>query len=131
MIWVGTYDGITRFRQGRWIEDRDLSAQVRGTVSVIMRDRAGALWFGGTRGVFRLYDGRLTHYARGSGLPGGNITVIHEDRKERDGLAVRVVVPRRGSRLCTAREGEGFVSSVCLALRGRAGCCGSARSTGG
>jgi ligand-binding sensor domain-containing protein len=79
-IWVGTWDGIVRFKDGQLHEEKSLSEQIKGRVYAIRRDRAGTLWFGGEQGVFLFRGGKLTHYAAKDGLAGDNVKVIHQDR---------------------------------------------------
>jgi signal transduction histidine kinase/ligand-binding sensor domain-containing protein len=81
-IWIGTWDGVTRFRDGRLLEESVLSEQIKGRVHAILRDRDGNLWFGmeSGGGLYRLRDGAVTHYTTGDGLAGDAVNVIHQDR---------------------------------------------------
>src|SRR5262249_54723221 len=48
-FWIGTFRyGLARFDGKQLRQHADLSAQIKGNVDVIHRDRAGNLWFGGT-----------------------------------------------------------------------------------
>lgn len=78
-LWVGTEDGIARFRGGRLSEEGELSAQIKSRVQAIRRDRAGDLWFGSVQGLYRLRDGRLTRYTTADGLAGDEVRSLHED----------------------------------------------------
>jgi signal transduction histidine kinase/ligand-binding sensor domain-containing protein len=79
-LWVGTWDGIVRFKDGRLHEEKSLSAQIKGRVYAIRRDRAGDLWLGGDSGLSRLSNGELTHYTTRDGLSSDNVKVVLEDR---------------------------------------------------
>jgi signal transduction histidine kinase/streptogramin lyase len=79
-IWVGTGNGIERFKDGRLSREQSLSTQIRDPVNVIYRDRAGNLWFGGDSGLYRLKGGKLTHYTKPDGLGGDSVTTMLEDR---------------------------------------------------
>jgi ligand-binding sensor domain-containing protein len=79
-LWVGTQDGIARFKDGRLRQDQILWAQFKSPVYAIHRDRAGDLWFGSGQGLYRLRDGKLTLYTTKNGLAGNHVKVIYEDR---------------------------------------------------
>lgn len=82
---VGTYQhGITRFRNDQWRLDPELSAQIKGRVDVIFRDRRGDLWFGGQNGLDRRdVAGQWTHYGLDSGLPTKHVKTMLEDSSGR------------------------------------------------
>jgi signal transduction histidine kinase/ligand-binding sensor domain-containing protein len=82
-IWVGTGNGIERFRDGRLHWEKSLSAQIRNPVNVIYRDRTGNLWFGGDGGLYRLNNGKLAHYTNADGLGGDSVTTMLEDQAGR------------------------------------------------
>jgi len=84
-LWVGTWDGIARFKDGRFIEEKYLSEQLKGRVYVITGDRTGGIWFGmeSGAGLYRLLDGEVTHYTSRDGLAGDTIDSIREDRAGR------------------------------------------------
>jgi signal transduction histidine kinase/ligand-binding sensor domain-containing protein len=79
-ILVAMADGVARFRNGRFLEERKLSAEIKGGVNAIHRDRTGSLWLGGSHGLWRLRDDSLRHYGASDGLTGGTVRVIYEDR---------------------------------------------------
>ena len=79
-LWLGTYAGVARFRDGRFHEEPRLSAQISGRVRAIHRDRAGALWLGADQGLYRLLNGIVTRYTTVDGLVANDVKLIHEDR---------------------------------------------------
>ncbi len=79
-LWVGLYrNGVARVVEGRLRTDPDLTARINGRVDVIHRDRGGALWFGGTTGLHRWRDGRLTRFTSKEGLAFDHVKAIYED----------------------------------------------------
>lgn len=79
-FWLGTRDGIVRFRDGRLEKDEELSAQIKGWVHAIHRDRAGFLWFGSEEGLYRYTGGEITRFDAAENLASPHIRVILEDR---------------------------------------------------
>jgi signal transduction histidine kinase/ligand-binding sensor domain-containing protein len=80
-LWAHMWDGsIVRFKDGRFHQEKSLSAAIKGRLNVIFRDRAGDMWFGGRRGLYRLHAGVLTHFTAPNGLPGNEVNVIEEGR---------------------------------------------------
>jgi ligand-binding sensor domain-containing protein/signal transduction histidine kinase len=64
-LWVGTSGGgIRRFRKGRRIADEE-PVSPGHTVTAILQDRRGRLWFGTTEGLTMLEGSRLTRYDTG------------------------------------------------------------------
>ncbi len=75
-----TWDGaVWRFRDGRLRAEPFLSARIKGRINVILRDRAGNLWFGGERGLYRVHNGVVTQFTARDGLPGNTVNIIEED----------------------------------------------------
>ena len=52
-------------------------------VTAMIRDRQGAIWTAGRRGLFRFFDGRWTTMGAGDGYPGVEAFSIYEDRAGR------------------------------------------------
>src|SRR5262249_27280871 len=81
-LWVGTWDGIARFKDGRFIEEVAISNQLKGRIHRIKGDHAGSLWFGmeSGGGLYRLLDGEISHYTSRDGLAGDTIDELYVDR---------------------------------------------------
>jgi signal transduction histidine kinase/ligand-binding sensor domain-containing protein len=81
-LWVAADDddsrsGLRVFEQGRFtIPDNLATLPLEGQASVICQDRAGALWFGGERGLMRYQDGALSAWTTKDGLAGHEVRVI-------------------------------------------------------
>jgi signal transduction histidine kinase len=56
------------------------TAGIRGRVNAIHRDRHGALWIGGQRGLYRLQGTTLSHFTQSDGLGHNNVQIIREGR---------------------------------------------------
>ena len=76
-IWAATRDGIVRFRGGQLQEE--MSSQIKGRIYTIRQDRYGALWFGGEQGLYRLQEGKVTHYPRSGDGRRGVVNVLYQD----------------------------------------------------
>lgn len=79
-LWVGTWRGLARFKDGRWYEEPELSARIQTRLFAIRRDRQGDLWFGGEGGLYRLHGDKLTHYTAAEGVPEAEVYIIEEGR---------------------------------------------------
>jgi signal transduction histidine kinase len=82
-LWVASYgsgfNGLLRYRDGRFIDTRDLPDFRAGVISAIHQDRNGALWFGGEWKLVRYRDGTATSFTKQDGLAGNSVKVIIED----------------------------------------------------
>ena len=79
-LWVGTSGGgIRRFREGRRIANEE-PVSLGHTVTAILQDRRGNLWFGTTEGLSMLQGTRLVRYTAGEALPHPFVYSIFEDR---------------------------------------------------
>ncbi|MGD8826029.1 MAG: two-component regulator propeller domain-containing protein, partial [Myxococcales bacterium] len=78
-IWIGgiNYGGCVL--DGLRCERR-ISFLAGHTVKAIYQDRAGAMWFGTDRGLYRDSAGVVQHFTSGNGLPHDFVRVIHEAR---------------------------------------------------
>jgi len=79
-LWVGTERGLSHMRGGVFVRDVATTALAQMKIWAIHEDQDGGLWFG-TRndGLFRLRDGRITHFSAEDGLAGNAIYDILED----------------------------------------------------
>jgi ligand-binding sensor domain-containing protein/signal transduction histidine kinase len=79
-LWVGTDRGINHMRGDSFLNDPAIAPLAQMKVWAIHEDSGGSLWFG-TRdnGLYRLHDGRLTHFTVEDGLASNAIYQILED----------------------------------------------------
>jgi ligand-binding sensor domain-containing protein/two-component sensor histidine kinase len=79
-LWVGTERGLSHLRGGAFLNDPVLAPFAETKIWTIHEDRDGGLWFG-TRdnGLYRLRNGRLTHFTTDDGLASNAIYQILED----------------------------------------------------
>lgn len=78
-VWVGTADGLHRFKDERFIRYRTPDGLVHNDVRFITEDHAGALWVGTVGGMSRFKDGRFTNYTTETGLAHNFVRAIHAD----------------------------------------------------
>ncbi len=82
-LWVASYgsgfNGLLRYRDGRFSDTRDLPDFRAGVISAIHQDRDGALWFGGEWKLIYYQDGAVTSFTKQDGLSGNSVKVIIED----------------------------------------------------
>jgi ligand-binding sensor domain-containing protein len=99
-VWIGTAPGLMTMKDGR-LTDR--SALVPGTgIDAMLRDRGGALWAGGSNGLFRIDGGTAHGYGVGDGLPAAGVNALLVDHQGR----LWVGTPRGIARL----DGDRFVA---------------------
>jgi ligand-binding sensor domain-containing protein len=79
VIWVGTDEGLSRFKDGQFTRFSDQHGLVQ--VWAMHEDRAGNFWFGTRTGLTRLRDGQFTVYTTRDGLAYDDVKVILEDRQ--------------------------------------------------
>jgi ligand-binding sensor domain-containing protein/signal transduction histidine kinase len=79
-LWVGTYSGLDRFRDGRFFNELNDEGVPYGRVNALFEDRAGDLWVGSSEGLARLTPKRFFSYAKRQGLTHDNVTSVCEDR---------------------------------------------------
>jgi signal transduction histidine kinase/ligand-binding sensor domain-containing protein len=77
-IWVGTNEGLDRFRElaVTVLSGDDVPTAV---TSSVLRARDGSVWIGTTGGLVRWNDGRTTVYRTREGLPADRIGTLFED----------------------------------------------------
>ncbi len=107
-LWVGTRDGLSRWRAGRWQELRFDPFDSR--VHALAARRAGGVWVGAGPGLFWAGEGAQAPVAASPelGLPAGGVTAVHED-----GAGVLWVnVERRGVYRIEAGRAAPFVAEA-------------------
>jgi len=79
-LWIGTDRGLSHMHGGAFIQDAATAELAQMKVFGIHEDADGGLWFG-TRnnGLFRLRDGRVSHFTAEDGLASNAIYDIIED----------------------------------------------------
>jgi signal transduction histidine kinase/ligand-binding sensor domain-containing protein len=79
-LWVGTARGLSHMHNGVFVQDAATTALIQAKIWAIHEDPEGGLWFGTrSNGLFRLRDGKLTHFSSADGLVGDAIYAILED----------------------------------------------------
>ena len=79
-IWAGTYNGLARFTDGRFVSCNDEPGSPRGFVRTIYEDADGVLWFGTYGdGLVRYRDGKFFNYRVEDGLFNNGVFAILED----------------------------------------------------
>lgn len=79
-LWVGTYEGLNRFREGRFFNEVNNEGVNYDQVNTLFEDREGNLWVGSMEGLSRLTPKRFVAYTRRQGLTHNNISSVREDR---------------------------------------------------
>jgi ligand-binding sensor domain-containing protein len=81
-LWLGLLDvGLVRYRDGQITQvygPRD--GLVDDLPTVLLEDRAGALWIGTRRGLSRLKDGVFTNWTTNNGLSNDFVRALYEDQ---------------------------------------------------
>jgi streptogramin lyase len=80
-VWVGTGNGLYRFRDGRFTRYSTASGLSSDRILSLYEDREGSLWIGTTDGgLNRLKSQRVVNYTRHEGLSDDRIWTVIEDR---------------------------------------------------
>jgi signal transduction histidine kinase len=79
-LWVGTYSGLNRFREGRFFPELDNEGVPFDRVKTLFEDRDGSLWVGSEEGLVRLTPERFFPYTKRQGLAHNNVMSVLEDR---------------------------------------------------
>lgn len=80
-LWLGTFDGVSYFRNGSFVNFSDVENSPKGFVRAIYEDADGVLWFGTYGdGLFRYEDGKFFNYRVENGLFNNGVFAILEDR---------------------------------------------------
>ncbi|MGV8040202.1 MAG: diguanylate cyclase [Thermoanaerobaculaceae bacterium] len=101
------HDGLLECSGFEWVGSTDTGAPPVA-VEVLLEDRDGNLWAGGSRGLMRLSDPRVVPFGPPEGYPSDGVRTVAEDGAGRilAGGGEGLVVPAgAGWRLLTARDG--------------------------
>lgn len=80
-LWIGTDGGLSRVHDGVFTSSPALNLLRGDQIFAIHEDDQGALWLGTNgAGLFRLKNGKLSHYTAKCGLPDDSIYQILQDR---------------------------------------------------
>ncbi len=81
-LWLGTFDGLSVLRDGRFFNYHDEPNSPKGFVRAIFEDADGVLWFGTYGdGLIRLKDGKFFNYRVEHGLFNNGVFAILEDSR--------------------------------------------------
>ena len=78
-VWVGTPDGLSEMRDGRWRTFTSADGLADDLVRSVLVTRDGAAWVGTRHGVTRWKDGRGTSYTTAQGLGSDLVGPMLED----------------------------------------------------
>jgi signal transduction histidine kinase/ligand-binding sensor domain-containing protein len=79
-LWMGFQGAtVTRIENGRETEVHAFGGGVGAALTAVYEDRNGAIWVGGSRGLARIYDGRVDVVSQPDDLPGYGVFAITED----------------------------------------------------
>ena len=79
-LWIGTYGGLTRWSEGKFVVERDSEGGFYDQVNALLEDQEGDLWMGARDGLYELRVKRFLTYTRQQGLPHNNVMSVLEDR---------------------------------------------------
>lgn len=79
-LWLGTYDGLSLFKDGKFTNFADVEGSPQGFVRAIYEDADGVMWFGTYGdGLVRYKDGKFFNYRVENGLFNNGVFAILED----------------------------------------------------
>lgn len=79
-LWVGTYSGLNRFREGRFFNEQNNEGMPFDHVNALFEDRQGDLWVGSKEGLARLTPRHFSTLAKPQGLTHNDVRSVMEDR---------------------------------------------------
>lgn len=81
-LWLGTYDGLSMFRNGQFTNFAGIEGSPRGFVRAIYEDSDGVIWFGTYGdGLVRYKDGQFFNYRVEHGLFNNGVFAILDDNR--------------------------------------------------
>ncbi|MBV9265964.1 MAG: hypothetical protein JO061_07340 [Acidobacteriaceae bacterium] len=78
-LWIGTDDGISRYRNGHFDVYRPADGLSHGQVLSIYIDREGTLWAGTKDGLDQFTNPKVTPYTTHEGMPSNQASAVIED----------------------------------------------------
>lgn len=79
-VWIGTYHGhVNRIRDGQLTHFGEARGVDVGTVRALLEDGDGAVWVGGTRGLFRIFNEEVTGFREADGMSSEVVTALAAD----------------------------------------------------
>lgn len=88
-MWAGTYRGLARLENGRFVMPPSSDEQDRDLVWSLFEDRQGDLWAGTQSALMRFRDDPFTTFGRPEGLPSDEATAVHQDSSGRIWIGYR------------------------------------------
>ena len=79
-IWVGTTDGLDRFREFAIPTMTAKQGLSNGAVNAVLAARDGSIWLGTQKGLDRWRNGELTIYGKRDGLPDAAVFFLLQDQ---------------------------------------------------
>ncbi len=83
-LWIGTEGGgLVHYQKGKFRNYGQAEGLTNGFVRAITQDRAGGIWVGTDKGLFRMEGERLVRVDGRDGIPAMSLNAIVEDREGR------------------------------------------------
>ena len=81
-LWIGFGNpgGVSRYRDGQLVHYTERDGLPRGAIAVLLEDRHGTVWAGGTGGLSRFVADRWEPMGGVAGLPAGEVSTLYEDQ---------------------------------------------------
>jgi diguanylate cyclase (GGDEF)-like protein len=115
-VWVGTRDGLYRWRDGRLVEEAPELAEQ--SIIALLEDRAGGLWVGTTNGgLFQRTGEGWRHWTVSTGLPDRGVYTILQARDDSFWIGTRKGLAHlQDGRMRAYGEAEGLPDPLVVAL---------------
>ena len=114
-LWLGTYEGISRFKEGAWTTFSITDGLARNNVKAICETADGDLWFGTTGVISRYSEGVWNNYPLSDPL--ADVTAICETHEGELWFGTEIGIIRYESgvwtRLTLASRPAGKVNAIC------------------
>jgi ligand-binding sensor domain-containing protein/signal transduction histidine kinase len=80
-LWIGTYGGLTRLLNGKFINEPTAEGTAYDLVNAIFEDREGNFWIGSKEGLIRLKPKTFTAITKEQGLAYNNCMSVLQDKR--------------------------------------------------